>query len=214
MERLCGRRMGNQPLGIERDLRLRARDAFLALRSARCKSLICICLRRTCAAMPHNVRMDYARYSALGVFALALIAFSAAYGEEKVQLDPFGRATQGFPACPEQPPPLLTAEQARTESHVRVERGLRCAMDGKCEAGGAYKRDPDLNEQIRKAIGRERRFDDTSIWVTTSRRWVTLQGCVHSAAQRKALVAFVAKQRGVERVFDELSTMASHKPAH
>jgi osmotically-inducible protein OsmY len=79
-------------------------------------------------------------------------------------------------------------------------------MEGTCEPGGAYKRDPEVNERIRALIAAEARFADTSIWVTTTRKWVTLEGCVRSAAQRKAVVEFVAKQPGVERVFDELST--------
>ena len=96
---------------------------------------------------------------------------------------------------------------------MRVERGLRCAMEGKCEAGGAYKRDPEVNERIRALIAGDVRFADTSIWVTTTRKWVTLEGCVRSAAQRKALVALISKQPDVERVFDELSTGLPKKPA-
>lgn len=155
-------------------------------------------------------RMDARRRAVVAALALALAAcaWALAHAEDKVQLDPFARATQGFAACPEQPPPLLSPDQARVESHVRVERGLRCAMEGKCEPGGAYKRDPELNDRVRALIGRDPRFADTSVWVTTSRKWVTLQGCVRSTAQRKALVALVAKQPDVERVFDELTSAA------
>jgi osmotically-inducible protein OsmY len=139
------------------------------------------------------------------VALLALAACSAAFAaDDRVQLDPFARATRGDARCPEQPPPLLTAEEARNEAHVRVERGTRCGMDGSCEAGGAYKRDPEINDRIAKAIAAERRFANTSVWVTTTRRWVTLQGCVRSASQKRALVEFVKKQSNVERVFDEL----------
>ena len=163
--------------------------------------------------------MDSRRSRGAALLAFALFAYAPAHGEDKVQLDPFARATHGFPACPEQSPPLLSAEAARVESHVRVERGLRCAMEGKCEPGGAYKRDPEVNERIRALLAADRRFADTSIWVTTTRKWVTLEGCVRSSAQRKMLVAFVAKQPGVERVFDELSTGLPTKapqraPAH
>jgi hypothetical protein len=150
--------------------------------------------------------MDFARCAAWTCFALVVAVNAMARADDQVQLDPFARATQGFAACPEQAPPLLTAEQARTEAHVRVERGLRCAMEGKCEPGGAYKRDAEINDRVRASIAGERRFADTSVWVTTSRRWVTLQGCVRSAEQRKALVAFVAKLADVERVFDELAS--------
>jgi hypothetical protein len=150
--------------------------------------------------------MDARRRRVLAVLAVALAASASARGEDRVQLDPFARATHGFPACPEQPPPLLTPEHARVESHVRVERGLRCAMEGTCEPGGAYKRDPEINERMRALIAGDPRFADTSVWVTTTRKWVTLQGCVRKVAQRKTLVAFIAKQQNVERVFDELST--------
>ena len=105
-------------------------------------------------------RMDARRRAALAALALALTACTCAlaHAEDKVQLDPFARATQGFAACPEQPPPLLSPDQARVESHVRVERGLRCAMEGKCEPGGAYKRDPELNERVRAVIARRSAF--------------------------------------------------------
>ncbi len=122
-----------------------------------------------------------------------------------VQLDPFVQATQGQPACAAPAPPLLTPEAARHEAHVRVERGTSCAMEGRCEPGGAYRRDPQINERVRTALASDGRFADTSVWVTTSRAWVTLQGCVRGAAQRKSLVAFVASIAGVERVFDALN---------
>jgi osmotically-inducible protein OsmY len=54
------------------------------------------------------------------------------------------------------------------------------------------------------AVAGDKRFANTSVWVTTSRRWVTLQGCVRSRAQRENLVRFVGRQPRVERVFDEL----------
>jgi len=142
----------------------------------------------------------------LSIAACASLGISAvAHTADMMQLDPFARATDGYSGCPEQAPPLMTADEARTEAHVLSERGLRCAMEGKCEPGGSYKRDPEINAQVRAAIAGDKRFANTSVWLTTSRRWVTLQGCVHSAAQRKALEAFVGKQTNVERVFDELS---------
>jgi len=135
------------------------------------------------------------------VGALAVTAIA----QSMVQLDPFAQATSGLPDCPAQSPPLLTEQEARAESHVRVERGTRCAMEGTCEPGGAYRHDPELNERVRALIAADRRFTDTSVWLTTSRRWVTLRGCVRSTAQRRALNAAVAKAPGVERVFDELT---------
>src|SRR4030095_5570929 len=112
--------------------------------------------------------MNCPRCAAVACLALAFAATTSARADDKVQLDPFARATRGLTACPEQPPPLLSAEQARHEAHVRVERGLRCAMEGQCEPGGAYKRDPEINERIRASIAGDGRFTDTSVWVTTS----------------------------------------------
>jgi BON domain len=121
------------------------------------------------------------------------------------QLDPFGQATAGFARCPPVPPPRLTPDEMRASAHARAERGTRCAMEGTCEPGGVYRRDPEINAQVIAAIAGDPRFRDTAVWVTTSRHWVTLQGCVRGTAQRKALVAFVGRQPRVERVFDELS---------
>jgi hypothetical protein len=147
--------------------------------------------------------------------AFACVAVAASvpgYAHASIQLDPFAQATSGHAACPVQPPPMLTEQEARIEAHVRVERGLRCAMEGTCEPGGAYKRDPEINARVRDRIAGDRRFADASVWVTTSRKWVTLQGCVRRSAQRKALVDVTAKTPGVERVFDELKLMPVGAP--
>lgn len=138
--------------------------------------------------------------------ALALLALAplCAIAQESVQLDPFTRATGGMPDCPTVEPRLYTPEEMRTEAHVRAERGTRCALEGTCEPGGAYKHDGEINEQVRAEIAADRRFADTSVWVTTSRKWVTLKGCVRTKAQQKALVDLARRQAYVERVFDEL----------
>jgi len=142
--------------------------------------------------------------------ALVAVARVAAWtsvargADAPIQLDPFAQATHGDPSCPEVAPPLLDAAEARSQAHVRVERGLRCAMEGTCAPGGSYREDPALNAQVAAAIGADARFADTSVWITTSRHWVTLQGCVRSTAQRRQLLAFVGAQPKVERVFDEL----------
>jgi len=133
-----------------------------------------------------------------------LLAMAPAFAADPAQLDPFAQATRGYAGCPEVPPPHMTTEQAQAQAHARAERGTRCAMEGTCEPGGAYRRDPEINEEVRAAVAADRRFADTSVWLTTSRKWVTLAGCVHSSTQRRALVAFVSHQPRVEKVFDEL----------
>ena len=141
-------------------------------------------------------------HAALSV--MAALACALAHAEELVQLDPFAQATAGDPQCPTVNARLVTKEEAQTQAHARVERGTRCAMEGTCEPGGAYRRDPEINDAVRAAIAADKRFANTTVYVTTSRKWVTLEGCVRSAAQRKALAAFVGKQPRVEQVFDSL----------
>jgi len=138
------------------------------------------------------------------VLLLTCIASACAAGQSLVQLDPFAQATSGDPRCPAVQARLVTQEEAQTQAHARVERGTRCAMEGTCEPGGAYRRDPEINDAVRAAIAADKRFADTSVYVTTSRKWVTLEGCVRSNAQRKTLVGFVGKQPRVEKVFDSL----------
>ena len=132
------------------------------------------------------------------------VAASLVFAQALVQLDPFAQATHGHPACPEQRPPMMTAEEARAEAHVRVERGTRCAMEGTCEPGGAYRHDPEINARVRDSIAADPRYAGTSVWVTTTRQWVTLQGCVLRKSQRRELVGLVSRAAGVTRVFDEL----------
>jgi hypothetical protein len=142
---------------------------------------------------------------ACALLALVSVAASFAAAQPSVQLDPFAQATTGLPACPIVKPRLYTPDEMRTEAHVRCERGTRCALEGTCEPGGAFKRDAVINDQVRAAIAADQRFARTSIWITTSRKWVTLKGCVRTSAQRNALPAMVRKQPSVERVFDELT---------
>lgn len=138
----------------------------------------------------------------LPIAAVVVLLACGAHAAELYQLDPFAQATSGYAQCPTVPPPLVSADEMRAQAHVRSERGLRCAMEGTCEPGGSYKRDPEVNERVKSAIAGDHRFAQTSIWITTSRKWVTLEGCVRSAREKRALVEFVRSQRDVERVFD------------
>ena len=136
-------------------------------------------------------------------FALLLLP-AVVSAQAPIQLDPFAQATSALKRCPPIGPRLFTVEEMRTEAHARAERGTRCALEGTCEPGGAYKRDGEINEGARAAIAADKRLAGTSIYVTTSRKWVTLKGCVKMSGQRRAAVSIASKQAGVERVFDEL----------
>ena len=140
----------------------------------------------------------------LFALASALAMHNASAVEPRTyQLDPFAQATDGYVACPAAKPPVLTEQEMRTTAHQRVERGTSCCLAGTCECGGAYKRDPEINDRIVAAIRADKRFRDTSVWVTTTRKFVALQGCVRTMAQRKALERLVKRQPDVAIVWNE-----------
>ena len=125
------------------------------------------------------------------------------------QLDPFGQATGGFAGCPSAKPPVLTEQEMRVQAHERAERGTSCCLAGTCECGGAYKRDPEINDRVIAAIHADKRFRDTSVWITTMRKFVTLQGCVRSRPQGKALEQLVKRQSDVAIVWNETTVGAT-----
>ena len=144
------------------------------------------------------------RAAALACGGIAFVAQALAADGGLIQLDPFAQATRGMAGCPQSSPPLMTPEQMRIIAHERAERGTYCALEGRCEPGGAYRRDPEVNERVAVAILKDRRFTDTSVAVITTRKFVTLTGCVRSKAQQRALVAMVKSLPEVDRVFDEI----------
>lgn len=140
------------------------------------------------------------------LFALAnAFAMLNAFAEEPrtYQLDPFTQATDGYASCPSVKPAVLTEQEMRVQAHGRAERGTSCCLAGTCECGGAYKRDPEINDRVVAAIRGEKRLRDTSVSVTTMRKFVTLQGCVRTTAQRKALERLVKRQPDVAIVWNE-----------
>ena len=142
--------------------------------------------------------------------ACACVQCACAAETRTYQLDPFAQATTGYAACPAVAPPVLTEEEMRASAHSRAERGTSCCLAGTCECGGAYKHDPEINERVAKAVRDDRRFRDTSVWVTTMRKFVTLQGCVHSRGQKSALERLVKREPDVAIVWNE--TIIGTKP--
>jgi hypothetical protein len=130
-------------------------------------------------------------------------AAAAADEARTYQVDPFGQATTGYASCPAAKPPVLTEQEMRVQAHERAERGTSCCLAGTCECGGAYKRDPEINDRVIAAIRDDKRFRDTSVWVTTMRKFVTLQGCARSESQRRTLERLVKRQPDVAIVWNE-----------
>lgn len=113
------------------------------------------------------------------------------------------QATHGIARCPAPKPRILTAEQARREAHQRVERGTSCWLAGQCEPGGDYKHDGETNARVAAAIGSDARFADSSLWVETLRKFVTIKGCLVDAKQGRDLETMVKAIDGVKLVWQE-----------
>lgn len=92
----------------------------------------------------------------------------------------------------------------RQQAHGRIERGTSCWLAKKCEDSNVYRRDPEIQSRVVQAIRREPLSARASIWVTTERRYVTLQGCVDSERVRRVLIERVRTTEGVDEVFDQL----------
>lgn len=113
------------------------------------------------------------------------------------------QATRGIARCPAPSPRTLTPEQARREAHQRVERGTSCWLAGKCDPGGDYKNDGETNARVAAAIARDERFANSSLWVETLRKFVTIKGCLADPKQGRDLETMVKAIDGVKLVWLE-----------
>jgi hypothetical protein len=146
--------------------------------------------------------------------AIAVLCFAFRVDAQTSQsylLDPFAQATSGDERCPAAKPPILDEQQMRSQAHSRVERGTSCCLAGTCECGGPYKHDAEINDRVVEAIRVDKRFRDSAVWVTTTRGFVTLRGCVRNPAQKNALRQVVKRQPGVVLVWNEVTTRQARK---
>ena len=90
--------------------------------------------------------MHFRRAAIVWMSTLALCA--SAQTPQTYQLDPFAEATAGYSGCPAAKPPVLSEQEMRIQAHGRAERGTSCCLAGTCECGGAYMRDPEINERV------------------------------------------------------------------
>ena len=128
--------------------------------------------------------------------------------------DPFVQATHAIAACPPAEPPLVTAAEARAQSHGRAERGTTCHYQGRCRLPNAYLYDKEIVPRVVRFIQLDDRFATSTIWVLGQRRWVYLKGCVANAEQAAALEREVRLIDDVEAVIDELMVGSGGKPRY
>lgn len=137
-----------------------------------------------------------------------------AVGQERQNYfdDPFLQATSAVPNCPAPEAPLLTPAELREVAHVRAQHGGSCYLSGRCRLPNSYLYDKEIAPRIVQYIRRDGRFDDTSIWVLSQRRVVTLMGCVQSKEQADLLERAVVLVDDVMNVVPQLQVGGSGKP--
>ena len=145
-----------------------------------------------------------ASVACLVALSLSLVPCArGAHPDNYYQDPPPRRATAGIADCAAPVVRGLTPDEARREAHQRVERGTSCFLAGTCPAGGDYKDDAAVNDRVAAAIASDPRFAGASIWVTTLRKFVTLQGCLVDESQGRRLEEFVRAIPGVKLVWQE-----------
>jgi hypothetical protein len=135
---------------------------------------------------------------------LALGAMALAGAEQRRNWfdTPFDQALAGAPDCPRPEGPRITEEEMRRQAHGRIERGTSCWLSGECADSNVYRRDPEVQQRALAAVRAEPVLARASVWLTTERRWVTVDGCLPTAAAHAALLARLRAVDGVERVID------------
>ena len=139
---------------------------------------------------------------------LVLLAAAAAlplplFAADSYQLDP-SRAGDGW--IRRLPDGRAADADSRADARAGAlarRAGTSCCLAGTCECGGSYKHDPEINARVAAAIRNDARFRNASIWITTTRKFVTLQGCVRTPAQKRALERLVRRQPDVALVWNE-----------
>jgi hypothetical protein len=146
------------------------------------------------------------------ILALAAIpAFPAAADDNPYNDPPPLQATHGVADCPPPKVRVLSPEDARREAHQRVERGTSCWLAGTCPPGGDYKGDDVVNARIVETIAADARFANTSVWVETLRKFVTIKGCLDDAGQGQALEQLARSVAGVKLVWLETRVVGAAK---
>lgn len=140
---------------------------------------------------------------------LCTAALATAHAEERRNWydDPFAYAMQQHPHCEPSRGPFMTQEEARADAHHRIERGNSCILEGRCEPTGPYANDKKINAAVIATLEHATQFQKATLSAFTQHHWVTLEGCVTSAAQRQAAEDIVHAVPGVEIVINHINVV-------
>jgi hypothetical protein len=152
---------------------------------------------------PSRVRRSAALAVMMGIFPI----LRSAAAEEALGNwfnDPFFQVSNGMSHCPTPRGPMLTEAEKIAESHSRVERGTSCWLAGRCAHANAYAFDAGIGQRIQNILENHTEFSGDSIWITVSRRFVWVQGCVASNSSRTKLTSLLAHVEEADYVFFDI----------
>lgn len=128
--------------------------------------------------------------------------------------DPFFQVSGGQGGCPLPRGPFMTEKEKIDDSHSRAERGTTCWLAGECERPNSYLYDAGIAETVRKRMADDPPIADDSLWVTVTRRFVFVEGCVADRKREGEIEALVREVPHVDRVFVNVMQGTSGRPPY
>jgi hypothetical protein len=128
--------------------------------------------------------------------------------------DPFFAISEGMQGCPLPRGPYLSEAEMKAESHGRAERGTSCWLAGRCSHHSAYQYDPEIAGAIQRKMASHPLFAGDSLWITVSRRFVWVEGCVTDGGKRDKLESLLRDIPDVDRVMVDVMQGTSGKPPY
>jgi hypothetical protein len=117
--------------------------------------------------------------------------------------DPFFALSNDIPHCPMPLGPLVTEEEALAQTHHRLERGMRCHLEGRCRHPSSFDYDREIAADIRANAKRIAPRPST-VWILVQGRRVWAYGCVASGYRRGDVERALRRIADVELAMEEL----------
>ena len=123
------------------------------------------------------------------LFLYLVCATEVASAQERTNYfeDPMLAVTSAIPGCPVPTLPGMTPDELAKAAHVRSQHGGSCYRVGRCRLPNSYLYDKELAPRTALYLKEDGRFNNTSLWITSERRLITVMGCVQSQEQAQAL---------------------------
>lgn len=124
--------------------------------------------------------------------------------------DPFEQVSSRIADCPEPAGPRVSQAEWRREAHHRIEQGNHCWSEGRCRLANAFHYDKEIAESLQRRLRTLSTtmpgWQDSTLWITVSGRWLTVQGCVRPGFAVAPFLAALREVADVEKVVDQTTS--------